>query len=303
MYHAKGNRSDVAVYDERHDHHSPIKLALTAELRTALQSEGIVVWYQPELDLETGRVLALEALVRWEHPHLGLLRPQSFVNMAERTNLIKSLTDRVLEIALAQAARGNRAGIDVPIAVNISPQVLVDHEFTSRVISALAKADVRPQALKLEVTESALMVDPELARQVLAELDELGVRISIDDFGTGYSSLAYLADLPVSEVKIDQSFVSRMGEGSSETIIVNSTIDLAHHLDLRAVAEGVEDPAMLEQLRELGCDAAQGYAISPPLNSEEATRWLTRMMLPAPPDLKIVPERVTATGRLKPAWR
>jgi EAL domain-containing protein (putative c-di-GMP-specific phosphodiesterase class I) len=169
--------------------------------------------------------------------------------------------------------------------------VLVDHEFTNRVISALAKADVRPQTLKLEVTESALMADPELARQVLAELDALGVRISIDDFGTGYSSLSYLADLPVSEVKIDQSFVNRMGEGSSETIIVNSTIDLAHHLDLRAVAEGVEDPAMLEELRVLGCDAAQGYAISPPLTSEEATRWLTRMVIPAPPELKIVPER------------
>ena len=136
-----------------------------------------------------------------------------------------------------------------------------------------------PSALKLEVTESALMADPEVARSVLCELAELGVGISIDDFGTGYSSLAYLADLPVSEVKIDKSFVSRMADGSSEKIIVNSTIDLAHHLELSAIAEGVEDLALLPALEALGCDAAQGYAISRPLTGEDATRWLTEAAL------------------------
>jgi diguanylate cyclase (GGDEF)-like protein len=274
MYCAKETRTDVALYDERHDRHSPAKLALTAELRTAVHGDEIVVWYQPVLDLRTDTVLAVEALVRWEHPNQGLLRPASFVKMAERTNLIKPLTDRVIEIALRQVADWNAIGLDLAVAVNISAQVLVDHDFTQRVMAALAKSAVRPSALKLEVTESALMADPVVARLVLQELDRLGVAISIDDFGTGYSSLAYLADLPVSEVKIDQSFVSRMAEGSSETIIVNSTIDLAHHLDLRAIAEGVEDPLLLPLLEALGCDAAQGYAISRPLPGDEATRWL-----------------------------
>ncbi len=274
MYRAKETRSDVALYDERHDHHSPAKLALTAELRTAVDTEEIVLWYQPELDLRTREVLAVEALVRWNHPRLGVLPPSSFVRMAESTNLIKPLTQRVMEIALLQVADWHALGLDISVAVNISAQVLVDQSFTEQVVTALRRAAVRPERLKLEVTESALMSDPVTARTVLRELEALGVEISIDDFGTGYSSLAYLADLPVSEVKIDRSFVSRMSAGSSEKIIVNSTIDLAHHLQLRAVAEGVEDWSMLPELEALGCDAAQGYAISHPLAGPDATRWL-----------------------------
>jgi EAL domain-containing protein (putative c-di-GMP-specific phosphodiesterase class I) len=160
------------------------------------------------------------------------------------------------------------------VAVNISTHVLVDGGFTDRVLSALDRAGVPPSRLKLEVTESTLMADPELARRVLEELHSHGVQIAIDDFGTGYSSLAYLADLPVSEVKIDRSFVSRMASGSSETIIVTSTINLAHGLGMRTVAEGVEDLAMLAELRDLGCDASQGFAISRPLPTDLATRWL-----------------------------
>ncbi len=274
MYRAKETRSNVALYDERHDHHSPAKLALTAELRTAVASEEIVLWYQPELDLRTGEVMALEALVRWDHPRLGVLPPSSFVRMAEATNLIKPLTQRVMEVALLQVADWHAMGLDLAVAVNISAQVLVDQSFTQQVVAALRRSGVAPHRLKLEVTESVLMSDPVTARTVLRELEALGCEISIDDFGTGYSSLAYLADLPVSEVKIDRSFVSRMSAGSSEKIIVNSTIDLAHHLQLRAVAEGVEDWAMLPELEALGCDAAQGYAISHPLAGPDATRWL-----------------------------
>jgi diguanylate cyclase (GGDEF)-like protein len=274
MYRAKETRTGVALYDERHDHHSPAKLALTVELRAALDRDEIVVWYQPMLDLRTEKVLAVEALVRWEHPHLGLLMPTSFVDMSEHTNLIKPLTQKVIELSLAQVARWRDLGFDIAVAVNISAQVLVDQDFTDRVLTALERADVPPSRLKLEVTESTLMADPVVARSVLQKLDLSGVEISIDDFGTGYSSLAYLADLPVSEVKIDQSFVGRMTEGSNETIIVNSTIDLAHHLRLRAIAEGVEDLSILPGLEALGCDAAQGYAICPPLDSGDATRWL-----------------------------
>ena len=274
MYRAKETRSDVALYDERHDHHSPAKLALTAELRTAVASEEIVLWYQPELDLRTREVLAVEALVRWDHPRLGVLPPSSFVRMAEATNLIKPLTQRVMEVALLQVADWHAIGLEIAVAVNISAQVLVDQTFTQQVVAALRRTGVAPQRLKLEVTETALMSDPVTARTVLRELEALGCEISIDDFGTGYSSLAYLADLPVSEVKIDRSFVSRMSAGSSEKVIVNSTIDLAHHLGLRAVAEGVEDWSMLPELEALGCDAAQGYAISHPLAGQDATRWL-----------------------------
>jgi diguanylate cyclase (GGDEF)-like protein len=274
MYRAKETRSDVALYDERHDHHSPAKLALTAELRTAVQSEEIVLWYQPELDLRTREVMAVEALVRWDHPRLGVLPPSSFVRMAEATNLIKPLTQRVMEVALLQVADWHAMGLEIAVAVNISAQVLVDQSFTQQVVAALRRTGVAPKRLKLEVTETALMSDPVTARTVLRELDALGCEISIDDFGTGYSSLAYLADLPVSEVKIDRSFVSRMSAGSSEKVIVNSTIDLAHHLGLRAVAEGVEDWSMLPELEALGCDAAQGYAISHPLAAPDATRWM-----------------------------
>ncbi len=274
MYRAKEKRTGVALYDERHDHHSPAKLALTVELRAALDREEIVVWYQPILDLRIEKVLAVEALVRWEHPQLGLLMPTSFVNMSEHMNLIKPLTQKVMEISLAQVAEWRSLGFDVAVAVNISAQVLVDDDFTERVLLALERADVPPSRLKLEVTESTLMADPVVARSVLQKLDGSGVEISIDDFGTGYSSLAYLADLPVSAVKIDQSFVGRVAEGSSETIIVSSTIDLAHHLRLRAIAEGVEDASLLRDLELLGCDAAQGYAICRPLPGADATRWL-----------------------------
>jgi diguanylate cyclase (GGDEF)-like protein len=274
MYRAKETHSDVALYEETYDHHSPAKLALTADLRAAVNNDEIVVWYQPILDLRTQEVSAMEALVRWQHPDLGLLMPGSFIDMAEHTNLIKPLTQRVLEIALSQVGCWNQMGMPIKIAVNASARVLVENDFSGRVTCALEKAGVPPTQLKLEVTESALMADPFTARSVLRELDQLGVEISIDDFGTGYSSLAYLADLPVSEVKIDRSFVGRMGGDSREAIIVSSTINLAHHLGLRAVAEGVEDLALLPRLQELQCDFAQGFGISRPMAAADATPWL-----------------------------
>ena len=274
MYRAKETRSGVELYDERHDHYSPARLALTAELRAAIATDEIVVHYQPQLDFRTGAVPGVEALVRWAHPRLGQLMPDQFVRMAEQSNLIKPLTRHVIAVVLAQVAEWRALDLEIVAAVNVSPQVLVDRTFTQEVLAALHDAAVPPSCLKLEVTESALMSDPVTARTVLRELDGLGVEISIDDFGTGYSSLAYLADLPVSEVKIDRSFVSRMGAHANEKIIVNSTIDLAHHLGLRAVAEGVEHPDLLVALRALGCDVAQGYAVSRPLPALEATRWL-----------------------------
>jgi EAL domain-containing protein (putative c-di-GMP-specific phosphodiesterase class I) len=290
MYRAKEMRTDLALYDERHDHHSPSKLALSVDLRAALDAKQILAWYQPELDLTTGKIFAVEALVRWPHPELGLLPPTAFIEMSEHANLIKPLTQRVLEVALGQLARWNELGLDLTMAVNISSAVLIDEHFTESVTAALRAAEVASSQLKLEITESTLMTDPEVARLILQQLSAVGIEISIDDFGTGYSSLSYLADLPVSEVKIDRSFVGRMDQGSKESIIVNSTIDLAHHLGLRAVAEGVENPASLSRLRALGCDAAQGYAISPPLTAEDLTRWIRT----AEGARRIAPEQRTA---------
>lgn len=288
MYRAKATHTDAARYDERHDHNSPARLALTGALRTALETDGIVVWYQPEFDLHTKQVPTLEALVRWAHPDLGLLAPAAFLEHTELTNLIKPLTERVLDVALHQVAEWRATGIDVSVAVNVATRVLIDEDFTNIVVSALERAGVSANRLKLEITERTLIADPVTARAVLRELDRLGIEISIDDFGTGYSSLAYIADLPVSEIKIDQSFVSRMASGSSERIIVNSTIDLAHNLGLRAIAEGVEDPDQIPDLQNLGCDAVQGYAISKPMASEDATRWLRETKRP-----------MLATGSLK----
>jgi diguanylate cyclase (GGDEF)-like protein len=274
MYRAKETHADVALYEEGYDHHSPAKLALTADLRAAIGRDEIVVWYQPILDLHSGEITAAEALVRWQHPDLGLLMPGSFIDMAEHTNLIKPLTARVLDLALRQVAEWNEQGLMLKVAVNVSARVLIERDFSKQVLSALERAGVQPGQLKLEVTESALMVDPFTARSVLRELDWLGVEISIDDFGTGYSSLAYLTDLPVSEVKIDRSFVARMTGDSREAIIVSSTIQLARHLGLRAVAEGVEELSLLERLKELRCDSAQGFGISRPMNAADATLWL-----------------------------
>jgi len=276
MYHAKETRTDVALYEERHDHHSPAKLALAVELRTALdgESEDIAVWYQPEMELRTRKVLAVEALVRWQHPELGLLMPSSFVSMAEQTSMIKPLTQRVIEISLAQLAEWRATGLDIAVAVNVSAQVLVDDDFAKQVLSALNRSGVPPNRLKLDLTESTLMVDPAAARSAVQRLDEAGIKISIDHFGTGYSSLAYLAGLAVSDLKIDQTFVRRMAEGASEAIVVSASIDLAHHLHLRAIAQGVDDASLLPELEALGCDAAQGYAVCAPLTGPDVTHWL-----------------------------
>jgi diguanylate cyclase (GGDEF)-like protein len=276
MYRAKDTHTSMALYDETHDHHSPAKLALTADLRSAIAAGQLDVWFQPMLDLRTDRVPAVEALVRWQHPALGLLLPAAFLNMAEHTSLIKPLTQRVLELALSQMAGWRASGIDVAVAVNVSTRVLVESDFSERVAAALEDARVPPERLKLEVTESALMADPATTHSILQRLTQLGVEISIDDFGTGYSSLAYLADLPVSEVKIDRSFVTRMATGSREEVIVRSTVDLGHHLGLRVVAEGAEERATLQKLRTLGCDLVQGYAVGQAMATQDATRWLRK---------------------------
>ena len=277
MYQAKATHSAWSRYDEEHDHHSPAKLALMGDLRSAIDNGEIVVWYQPSLDLRTGHVASVEALVRWEHPRLGMLPPGAFLEMAEHTSLIKPLTRRVLEDTMLQLRRWADEGLDLTASVNVSMRSLLDPEFPAQVRGLLSRTGVSARRLRLEITESTIMADPRVVRSVLDQLGAMGVSLSIDDFGTGYSSLAYLKDLPVDEVKIDRSFVSGMAVGTSDAVIVRSVIDLGHHLGLQVVAEGVEDEHTLNRLRELECDRAQGYWISRPLPAAELGVWARTM--------------------------
>jgi EAL domain-containing protein (putative c-di-GMP-specific phosphodiesterase class I) len=216
----------------------------------------------------------VEALVRWAHPHQGLLYPDTFLPLAERANLMRSLTLVVLQSALRQCQVWRQDGLDLPVAVNLSAANLLDVQLPGDVAKLLAALGLPPRALELEITETTLMADPVRGKQVLGELRTLGVRIAVDDYGTGYSSLAYLQELAVDELKLDKSFVMRMIEDAGAGAIVRTTVDLAHSLGLTLVAEGVEDAAALAELERLGCDVAQGYHISKPLPGPQATAWL-----------------------------
>ncbi len=276
MYLAKTRQHAVEVYAAADDHHSRHRLRLLADLRVALPSEQLVVHYQPQVDLLTGRIDTVEALVRWQHPELGLLSPGEFVPLAERTGLIRPLTTQVLVQSLRQIARWRRGGVDVRVSVNLSARNLHDAHLAARLGDLLVQHGVPADSLQLEITESSIMSDPERADVVLRSLDELGVRLAIDDFGTGYSSLAYLQRLPVAEIKIDRSFVAGMAERDSDRVIVDSTITLARNLGLTVTAEGVECESVLALLREAGCHSVQGYFISPALPACEIEPLLVR---------------------------
>jgi diguanylate cyclase (GGDEF)-like protein len=276
MYAAKEAHAGFVVYDPALDQHSPRRLALLGGLRRALERDELVLHYQPKADVDTGRVLGVEALVRWQHPDHGLLGPGEFIPLAERTGLIHPLTRWVLDAALCQAAEWHRAGHRVSVAVNVSTRSLLDQGFPDQVAEQLSAWQVPASCLVLEITESAVMADPALALDVLGRLHELGVGLAVDDFGTGYSSMAYLKALPVDELKVDRSFVGHMVSSPSDAVIVRSTIDLGHNLGLRVVAEGVETRATWETLKRLGCDTAQGYLLGKPMPAAELEPWLER---------------------------
>jgi EAL domain-containing protein (putative c-di-GMP-specific phosphodiesterase class I) len=222
-------------------------------------------------------VIGVEALLRWRRPRHGLVPPGQFIPLAEQGGLIKPLTRWVLGEALNQCRTWEHAGRPMPVAVNLSARDLQDPHLVSGLSELLAARGLPPQRLQLELTESAMMADPAHAADVLCALDARGVRLSIDDFGTGYSSLAYLGKLPVSELKIDRSFVMGMAtHGSKDTTIVRSTAQLGHHLGLKVVAEGVENGDVLERLHNLGCDAAQGYYIAHPMSADDLGGWLAQ---------------------------
>jgi len=274
MYVAKSDHLGAQLYETAQDQHSLQRLALAGELRRAIEQDELVLHYQPKIDVATGRVVGAEALCRWQHPSLGLIMPDEFVPMAEHTGLITPLTKQVLNLALGQVAAWRAQGARMSVAVNLSARSFLDSQLLDDIPELLATWRVDPSLLELEITESMIVGDPERSRAVLEKLSQIGITLAIDDFGTGYSSLAYLKQLPVDEIKIDKSFVLAMGAHQSDETIVRSIIDLAHNLDLRAVAEGVEDQAILNRLTELGCDVAQGYHISRPLPAEKFEQWM-----------------------------
>lgn len=278
MYAAKRSRSGSMMYQPEDDAHSPARLALVADLRCALQRGELRLHYQPQVDLRTGRLAGVEALVRWQHPVRGLLPPEDFIPLAEDSRLIQRLGGWVLDAAVRQSVAWAEMGFDLPVAVNVSAHELQDGGFPDRVAACLAMHGVPPQRLRIEITETSLMAHPERAREILAHLRAQGVEIAIDDFGSGYSSLAYLKDLPVDELKIDKSFVQHMTDDQGARAIVRAIIDLADDLGLRVVAEGLEDRSTSEILSSLACRFGQGYYFAPPLEAAELARWAERMV-------------------------
>ncbi|MGH4014330.1 MAG: putative bifunctional diguanylate cyclase/phosphodiesterase [Pseudonocardiaceae bacterium] len=250
------------------------RFQLVTQFRQALDSGQVDVHYQPQLALLTRQVIGVEALVRWHHPEFGMLDPEEFVAIVEATGLIDALTEFVLDRSLLQCRSWLDRGLSLTVAVNLSVRNLADTEFPDRVAEALARHRVPPALLGFELTESAVMSDPERALPVLRGLHGVGVRIAVDDFGTGYSSLAYLRRLPVDEVKIDKSFVLGLASDLGDLAVVRAIVDLGHSLGLTVVAEGVEEDATRDQLVEMGCDIAQGYLISRPLGAERFDAWL-----------------------------
>jgi diguanylate cyclase (GGDEF)-like protein len=279
MYQAKALGGGFEIYMATRDQNSAGKLTLLHDLRSAIDQGQLVLHYQPQLNLPGRNVEMVEALVRWQHPARGLLSPQDFIPLAEGSGLIRDLSRWVLENALRQNGMWRSQGLDVGVAVNVSARDLIDPAFAEEIKQLLRRFSVPPRALELEITESALMADPDRAITILDQLRSLGVRLAIDDFGTGYSSLAYLQRLPVTGVKIDKSFVTGLRRDDAGFVIVRSTIEIARVLGLRTVAEGVEDEALWKTLAGLGCDAAQGYWVAHPVVGEQIP-WLLSVLRP-----------------------
>jgi diguanylate cyclase (GGDEF)-like protein len=274
MYLAKRNNTGFAVYDPQYDQHSAERLSLLGELRRAVEQDELTLYYQPKVRLDGHAENFVEALVRWQHPQRGLVGPPDFIPFAEQTGYIKFITQWVLNEAVRQCARWRSEGLTINVSINISARDLLSPELPQRFAEMLAQHDCDAPWIWLEITESAIFHDPGHALANLERLRAQGCRISIDDYGTGYSSLAYLKRLPVDELKIDRSFVNGMVENHNDEVIVRSTIELAHNLGLKVVAEGVETPAMLRRLQDLHCDMAQGFLLSRPIPARDIPRWM-----------------------------
>jgi diguanylate cyclase (GGDEF)-like protein len=274
MYAAKRAGNSVQVSRSGGGPSEVGRLTLLAELQAGLARGELTLWYQPQLDLVTGRIIGFEALIRWNHPKLGIVTPDHFMALAEHTDLMAPLTEFVVRTAARDLVQWLPVDSELQVAVNVSAQNLHDLEFPKFVARILAETDLPSRALEIEITENAVLAHPDRARAVLQTLSQAGVRITIDDFGTGFSSLANLRQLPVQEIKIDRSFVRDMARDPDDHTVVRAVVDLAHRLGLTTVAEGVETQECLDQLREIGCDAAQGFLIARPMPARDVERWL-----------------------------
>ena len=282
MGHAQHSRSGVERYDEARDLDTPYRIGLLGDLRRAIEMNEVQLHYQPKVAFD-GSVVGLEALLRWNRPGQGRVAPDEFVALAESSGLMPRLTDYVLESAVGQLARWRNQGLMVPVAVNVSPRDVLNPGFAARVAGHLTRHQVPAAALQLEITERLLLDDSRRAADTLAELRRYGVRMSLDDFGTGHSSLVRLRSLPVGELKIDRSFVSRMVADDHDAAVVRCSVELAHSLGLTVVAEGVEDDETWERLHDMGVDAVQGWLVSAALPADQATAWLLVRRNDAPP--------------------
>jgi diguanylate cyclase (GGDEF)-like protein len=275
MYQAKSSRAGIVVYDEATDLHDVAELGLLAELRRAIEADELVLHYQPKARLQTGDIVGVEALIRWQHLVRGLLGPDAFIPLAENTGLMAPLTDWVLRKAIEQAARWRDRGLTLPVAVNVSPRSLLEGDLPGALLRLLADTGLPADLLEIEITETAIMADPDGAVQLLRRLQAMGIRVSIDDFGTGYTSLSYLKALPVHTLKIDRVFVADILENHKDQAIAESIIALGHKLGLSVIAEGIEDDDVWQRLISLNCDEGQGYHLARPMPSTDLLRWMT----------------------------
>ena len=275
MYQAKKTGTGYAIYDSSYDLHSVRRLQLMNEMRSSIEKGQISVHYQPMILQGENRVVAVEALARWHHPEMGFVPPDEFIPVAEQTGLIRKLTLNVLNTALRDCKKWRDDGYDIHISVNISPHCLQDSSFPANLQSIVDNTGLTSKVVELEITETALMLDLNSARQVLQYFHDAGYKLSIDDFGTGFSSLEHLKELPIDTLKIDKTFVMDMNENDNDAAIVRSVTELGHNLNCKVVAEGVENKETLQKLVELNVDVVQGYLFSKPISSDEIEDWLT----------------------------
>jgi EAL domain-containing protein (putative c-di-GMP-specific phosphodiesterase class I) len=285
MYQAKREHTGVELYNPARDVHTLDRLGLLGELRRAIDQGELEMHYQPKVSLPGREVVGVEALVRWRHPERGLLFPDEFLDLAEQSGLMRPFTQEVLAQSLSRAAQWWHQGTPLQVSVNVNIRDLTDVGFVEGIRDLLAAHRLPASALQLEITERLLMADPGRMSQALEALGRLGVDLSLDDFGTGYSSLVHLKRLPVSEIKVDRSFVNRMTRDADDAAIVRSIVELGQAFGLRVVAEGVEDEATWQALDELGCDLVQGWLVSRALDGDDLLPWLLRFssLLERPP--------------------
>jgi diguanylate cyclase len=282
LHMAQKSAKGYALYEVSFDKHTPLRLTLMSELRRAIEKNDLALFYQPKVSLQTNELCGAEALARWNHPTHGFIAPDEFIPMAERTRMIKQLTQWVLKRAFRDCATWHEQGLDIKVSVNLSTRDLHDPDLPDLIAGIAASTGIKPEWIILEITESAVMTEPENALAIINRLNTMGYQFSIDDFGTGYSSFAYLKRLPLAELKIDKSFVMDLLNSENDMTIVNAIINLAHNLGLYVTAEGVESAAILAKLKEYNCDIAQGYYLSKPMAVADFNAWTQKFKSPDP---------------------